>query len=61
MRLTPWNPEQQAALDKLEAEGRIENKRPCGCFDIRIMGNWIILVPCDTCKEMLAGMGVTTK
>jgi hypothetical protein len=58
MRTTPWTTEQKTALDKLTDDGRIENERPCGCFDVRITGTFIVLVPCDSCKTMLTNMGV---
>lgn len=57
MRTTPWTKVQEQAISELKQDGRIQNERPCGCFDVVITnnayGSMFVLVPCDTCREGL--------
>ncbi len=59
MRTTKWTPTQQDAIRQLQEAGRIQNERPCGCFDVFIEQvdatfSRVQVVLCDTCRSGLA-------
>jgi len=50
MRTTPFTTEQLDAIAVLRADNRIQNERPCGCFDVKTSDTTFMLVLCDTCQ-----------